>query len=137
MKSIVVKFMFLVMLSICGFVHADSITLYDPEKITLSETKAIKLGFKPYIRLGAKFDSEITMSVNFPNEIDGTAFKNATVRLFKNELSITTHTVVNGQDESGKRQVYVNLNRAVVSKVKLFFIYGYKKYVVTYELNSI
>lgn len=122
------------MLCFSSYLYADSVVLYDPEEIVLDERQATNLGFKPYIRPSAAFDDEVSMIVNFPGEIDGEDFKIAVARLFQNELSITTNKVAHGENGQGQRQVWINLNRAVVSKVKVFFTYGYKKYVITYEL---
>ena len=88
--------------------YCDSEALYEPGEIQLSSKEAKKLGFSPYISKGQALDAEVSMIVNFPKEINGEPVKNVIVRLFHNELSISTHSVSVGSDEDGNKQAWVN-----------------------------
>ncbi len=132
------KLIFLsVLLLVAQVGHSDSITLYEPSEIALSSKEAKKLGFKPSISKGLAADAEVSMVVELPNEIDGVPIRNVVARLFHKELSISTHSVLVGEGEGGKKQAWVNLNRAVVTRVELFFHGGYKKYVVSFDPKNI
>ena len=117
--------------------YGDSVTLYQPDEIALSSKEAKRMGFKPSISKGLAVDAEVSMIVEFPKEIDGVPINSVVARLFHKELSISTHSNSVGTSEDGNKQAWVNLNRAVVTRVELFFHGGYKKYVVSIDPKNI
>ncbi len=113
---------------------ATSFALSGPvEEIVLTQKQAVELGFTPQIESNRAYDSMVNLEITYPKKINEIDFYAAFALLSQDGVDITSNKVLNST-----KKVVIKVNRAVVTNVKVSFFFGkFKKYIVSYDLNSI